>query len=207
MPSRARLTSETIVAAAMDLVDTEGVEAFSMRNLAARLNVDPMAIYHHHKNKNALIHALVGEFIGQCAIPSPSADWRDDLRAICRNFRALGHKHPGVFLLYVYHEDWLATEFDLFEAMLATLLRAGFSPTSAVRSMRMALIFIECFVEDELNGWMEEGDIAHVRKMVSDGQYTALQGALTAFVTYEHDEEFENGVEVLINGFDAALKA
>ena len=206
MPTRARLTHDRIVDAAIKLVDEEGVDAFSMRNLAAQLGVDAMAIYHHHKNKLALTHALVQALMAKCELPSPSADWRDDFRAICRNFRALAHKHPGAFLLYVYHEEWAASEFNVFEALLETLLRAGFSQKSAVRSMRMTLMFIEGFTEDEINGWMEEEDIAELQDVVTADNLPTLYSALAEFVAYDHEAEFEDGLNVLVNGFEAALR-
>ena len=59
MKSRGKLTQASIVATALDMLDTHGDKAFSMRKLAAALDVDPMAIYHHHANKSALFQAVM----------------------------------------------------------------------------------------------------------------------------------------------------
>ena len=46
-PARPLLSRDQIVAAAIDLLDRDGPDAFSMRRLGAALQVDPMAVYHH----------------------------------------------------------------------------------------------------------------------------------------------------------------
>ena len=47
------------MAAALALVDQEGLAALSMRRLATKLGVDPMAIYYYLPNKAALEYAIV----------------------------------------------------------------------------------------------------------------------------------------------------
>src|SRR5690606_38257905 len=64
-----RLTRERILHAALELVDREGVAALSMRRLAAALDVDPMAIYHHLDGKEAVIAGLVELAFGELRIP------------------------------------------------------------------------------------------------------------------------------------------
>ncbi|HET6450954.1 MAG TPA: TetR family transcriptional regulator, partial [Spirochaetia bacterium] len=53
------LTRQRIVAAALQIVDAEGLAALSMRRLGASLGVDPMAVYYHLPNKAALYDAIV----------------------------------------------------------------------------------------------------------------------------------------------------
>ena len=56
-------TSERIKAVALEILESEGPEAVSMRRIAAGLGITPMAIYHPFRNKEALLHAIVdGEF-------------------------------------------------------------------------------------------------------------------------------------------------
>lgn len=53
------LTREQIVRTALALVDRDGLKALSMRRLGAELGVDPMAVYYHIPNKEALLDAIV----------------------------------------------------------------------------------------------------------------------------------------------------
>ncbi len=50
---------EKIVSMALALVDREGLKALSMRRLGTELGVDPMAVYYHIPNKQALLDAIV----------------------------------------------------------------------------------------------------------------------------------------------------
>jgi AcrR family transcriptional regulator len=52
---RAPLSRERILKAALRIADEEGLEALSMRRLAADLDATPMALYNHVPNKDALL--------------------------------------------------------------------------------------------------------------------------------------------------------
>src|SRR5690242_7064299 len=53
-----RLSREAILTAALQLVDDEGIDALTMRRLAATLGVNPMSLYHHLPNKAAVLAGL-----------------------------------------------------------------------------------------------------------------------------------------------------
>ena len=56
---RGTLSRQGIVEAAMGLLDREGEAGFSMRKLASELGVDPMALYHHHASRRALMQEVM----------------------------------------------------------------------------------------------------------------------------------------------------
>jgi len=97
MTKRGRLSREGIVAAAMTLLDREGEAGFSMRKLAGELGVDPMALYHYHANRKALMRDVLQALMEAWELPEPGPDWRHDLRALCNGLRRLAHRHPGAF--------------------------------------------------------------------------------------------------------------
>src|ERR1700729_255933 len=57
-PSRPKLDREVVVDAALQVADTEGLEAVTIRRLAQELSVTPMALYWHFKDKEALLGAV-----------------------------------------------------------------------------------------------------------------------------------------------------
>ena len=61
----ARLTRERVVAAALGIVDREGLDALTMRALGRTLGVDPMAVYHHLPNKAAILDAVAEAVIAE----------------------------------------------------------------------------------------------------------------------------------------------
>ena len=92
------ITRERIVAAALDLLDEDGMEGLTVRALATRLEVRPPALYWHLRNKQELLDEMsttvmrrVSTALSQTA---PGAGWREDLAAYARILRTefLNHR-------------------------------------------------------------------------------------------------------------------
>jgi AcrR family transcriptional regulator len=90
------LSRATIVAAAIEIADAEGIEAVSIRRLATKLGARPMSLYSHIERKGDLIDLMVDEVMGGSILPGPvpSDDWRDDLRRIAQRTRENTRAHP-----------------------------------------------------------------------------------------------------------------
>jgi AcrR family transcriptional regulator len=93
---RERPTREAIVAAATDLADTHGLEAVSVRRVAAALQTRPMDLYRYFARKDELIDLMVDEVIAGAVLDELPRDWRDALAAIARALRAVCLAHPWV---------------------------------------------------------------------------------------------------------------
>lgn len=52
-------TPDRIQAVALDILEREGADAVSMRRVAQALQLTPMAIYHHFRNREALLQLVV----------------------------------------------------------------------------------------------------------------------------------------------------
>ena len=93
-PRRDRgLTREEIVATAIAIADTEGVEAISMRRIAKELKAGVMSLYWYVASKDELQDLMLESFEGELEVPEPSGDWRADMRAFARNTRAALLRH------------------------------------------------------------------------------------------------------------------
>jgi AcrR family transcriptional regulator len=93
---RERPTREAIVAAATDLADTHGLDAVSIRRVAAALQTRPMDLYRYFARKDELIDLMVDEVIAGAVLDELPRDWRDALAAIARALRAVCLAHPWV---------------------------------------------------------------------------------------------------------------
>jgi AcrR family transcriptional regulator len=96
--STARLSRDAIVAAGIGLADADGLDALSMRRLAAELGVNPMSLYHHLRDKDALLDAMLDAVVaGIEADDAPLArpsDWTARLRDLLLAARATMLGHP-----------------------------------------------------------------------------------------------------------------
>ncbi|MET8857682.1 TetR/AcrR family transcriptional regulator C-terminal domain-containing protein [Streptomyces sp. NPDC004579] len=97
----AGLDRERVTAAAVRLLDAEGPARFSMRRLAAELNVTAMSVYWYVDTKDELLELALDAVFGELELPEPEAeaDWRDRLRGLATGYRAMLGRHPWVSAL------------------------------------------------------------------------------------------------------------
>ncbi|MEV5885451.1 TetR/AcrR family transcriptional regulator C-terminal domain-containing protein [Streptomyces sp. NPDC052020] len=92
------LDRDRIVEATVRLLDAEGLARFSMRRLAAELNVTAMSVYWYVDTKDDLLELALDAVMGEFRLPAADTgeDWRDRLRALAREYRGLLVRHPWV---------------------------------------------------------------------------------------------------------------
>lgn len=119
-PGAGKLSREAIVAAGIAAADRDGLDALSMRRLAADLGVDPMSLYNHVRDKSALVEGMADAVVAEMRAATPPAvsplgaahppatestsasgtspghpdtDWRDEMRALIGSARATALRH------------------------------------------------------------------------------------------------------------------
>src|SRR5690242_9736468 len=99
------LTRDEIFAAALAIVDAEGFAALSMRRLARDLDVEAMSLYHHVRNKRALLAGVVELSLLSEAPPPPrpGTPWQDVVVIMVLAFRRPLVAHPNVLPLMAAH--------------------------------------------------------------------------------------------------------
>lgn len=125
------LSAERILATAARTLREEGVDAISIRKLASKLGVSPMAIYRHIENKDALLSALLDRFIRQADVmPARDLPWDEWLSQLgLRMWRAQVEEPAWIGLLgsVQIRSGGLGVLLD----SLAHLRQAGFSADDA----------------------------------------------------------------------------
>ncbi|KAB8188659.1 TetR family transcriptional regulator [Nonomuraea phyllanthi] len=76
-----KLTAQAIAERALEIGDSEGLDAVTIRRLATDLGVTPMALYWHYKNKEQLLVGMADHLIGGFAPkPADARPWQQQLR-------------------------------------------------------------------------------------------------------------------------------
>ena len=70
-----KITRETVLAAALEIIDRDGTDALTMRGLARVLDRDPMILYRHTPNKAALLDGVAETVLAQLQVDSADPDW------------------------------------------------------------------------------------------------------------------------------------
>jgi AcrR family transcriptional regulator len=92
-------TRERIAAAALEVADTEGFEAVTMRRVAAALGAGTMTLYHYVRNKRELAALMDDAMMAELVIPEEelAGEWREGLAQIARRSYAVFLRHPWIF--------------------------------------------------------------------------------------------------------------
>lgn len=125
--SRAPLTRDRLLRAAVQLADKGGIEALSMRRLGQKLGVEAMSLYNHVRDKEDLLDGIVDVVVGEIEVPQAGNDWKTSLRQLVLSARQtlLRHKWaPGVI---ESRKTPTPALFRYFESVLGILRRGGFS--------------------------------------------------------------------------------
>ncbi|MEV1004254.1 TetR family transcriptional regulator [Nonomuraea sp. NPDC050202] len=90
-----KLTAQVIAERALEIGDTEGIDAVTIRRLATDLGVTPMALYWHYKNKEQLLVGMADHLIGGFA-PGPADErpWQAQLRELTEGLIRTLRAHP-----------------------------------------------------------------------------------------------------------------
>ena len=123
---REPLSRSRVVAAALELIDAEGLETFSMRALARQLQVKPNALYWHVPDLDSLLALVAARLLDEVDLPGADLPWPERLRVSGRSYRAVVAAHPRCAALLTGRltSNWSAA-FPLVEAVLAAVRSAG----------------------------------------------------------------------------------
>jgi AcrR family transcriptional regulator len=98
---RRRLEPEAIVAAAIRIADTEGLDAVSIRRIAAELDARPMSLYSHFASKHALLSAMTNEAVADMLVEQPlPKEWRAAVTVIATRMHLAYAARP--WLIFVF---------------------------------------------------------------------------------------------------------
>lgn len=169
-----RLSRERVLAAALVLVDREGLSALSMRRLGAELGVEAMALYRYAASKDALLDGLVEALYLELAErletePGSGAEagappWRAELHRIARTTYDICLAHPEAVPLLATRmlavplaRRPLAVLRD-HERVLALLREAGLDEARASAVFRAFTAWLLGYVSVELQPMIDNPD-------------------------------------------------
>jgi AcrR family transcriptional regulator len=136
------LSRERVLAAALAIADTDGVARLTMRRVADSLDCEAMSLYYYVEDKKSLLAGLaetvVGEVLAATSTPATggeTGDWRDAVRARCLAARDVMLRHPWAPQLLASQARVPPNLYPIFEAVVATMVRAGLGYELAHRAI------------------------------------------------------------------------
>lgn len=144
------LDYQTITSTAMAIADADGLDAVSMRAIAAKLGRAPMSLYRHVGNREDLTELMYDAALGELKLAAvPDTGWRNSLADLARDLRRLYHRHPWISRLG-QRPTLGPNSIRLLEHSLACVDDLGLSIDSMTDMVGATLQFTRGFVEEEL---------------------------------------------------------
>jgi TetR/AcrR family tetracycline transcriptional repressor len=212
--NRVTLTPQTVVEGALALADAEGLEAVTIRRLAKRLGVTPMAFYWHFRSKDELLDGMAAKTFEEVDLSvDASATWQEQLRALLGSMLGVLRAHPSTAILLSTRTVSSERGLRATEVALDILRRGGFSPTEATQIARHALSTVVNLVSGEprVVAREESGELLDARRRarlflesLPPERYPRLveaAGPLSEDV--DPDAYFAFGLDLLLAGIEA----
>ncbi|WP_035846531.1 TetR/AcrR family transcriptional regulator C-terminal domain-containing protein [Kitasatospora azatica] len=219
-PDQPALSQAAIVREAIAMLDTDGIEALSMRKLGARLNAGATSLYRHVATKDELMELVVDEVVAEIVVPAPGTpDWRAAVTEAAQSFRATALRHPWLSsVLGQAGLAYLGPNLMAFSERLAALFTAAGFPEPS-RAIDTVLSFVIGMSTTEA-AWLTtiarsgETEAAFIARLMPAAQQAAadhdhLAEAYAAPLPVDpveiRDSKFGYGLEVVLDGLALRL--
>jgi AcrR family transcriptional regulator len=205
---RRKITRETLVAAAIEVADAEGLAAVSIRRVASELGVRAMSLYNHIERKEDLLDLMFDEIAQQLVLEEPLPEgWREAIGAIAHREREVLLRHRWMVDLTARRPQIGPNALKHGEQSLAALSSLDVGMKVAARIVTAVDHYTTgYFIREGLLRDREDGDQpgsvveSYMREMLATGNYPNLARAYKEGV--EDQESFEEGLGWLLDGIE-----
>jgi AcrR family transcriptional regulator len=177
-----RRSREEITAAAMTVADRDGLDAVSMRRVAAELGTGAASLYRYLDTREDLLDLMIDAVGAEYTLRAPTADWLADLVDLGTQARAIMHRHPWLADLVPRRPALGPNGLALVQHFLEVLEPhpAGIAAKLEAFGMLMAVtaVFVQAEHADGSASQLRNAD--HVGLAVSSGEYPRLAELLAA---------------------------
>ncbi|WP_443043573.1 TetR/AcrR family transcriptional regulator [Streptomyces sp. GS7] len=207
---RPAFSREAITAAAVALADTEGLDAVTMRRVAAQVGAGAMSLYSYAPDKETLLELMVDHVTGELPLTDPlTGDWRTDLKHIARLQRAHMHRHPWLPAALGTRRTLGPHTLAFLERALAALGPTGLDGAAKLEVFSLLTGFVASHVSHELTRSAAHSpdraaaEARYLTVVAADGRHPELAAALAApGRPPTPDATFARFLDRLVDGLD-----
>ncbi len=213
-PTRERipLSRARVLAAAVGLADEQGLSALSMRRLGEVLGVEAMSLYNHVANKEELLDGMVDAVFAEIGVPDEEVDWMTAMRHRASSVRAVLARHPWAIGLMESRSSPGPATLRHHDAVLGCLRRGGFSVEQAAHAFALLDSYLYGFALQEASLPFDSGGESAelAQAIIADAPpdaypyLTELTREHVLAPGYDFGEEFEIGLELILDGLERA---
>jgi AcrR family transcriptional regulator len=214
------LSLEAIVRAAIEIADADGLEALSMRRIAARLGAGTMSLYRYLPAKAELLDLMFDAALGERPLPDASVEgWRARLELFARDSMAAYLRHPWVLEVPVNRPPLGPNVIRTYDAMLAAVAGIGLRPAEMAAVVSLvgsyvagaARAALESSLAERSTGVSDESWWEARRpfweEMFDPEQYPTITWIWENGGYERPEDDFEFGLQRVLDGVEALVAA
>ena len=198
----------------MAIADAKGNSALTMRSLAKELGVKPMAIYHHVANKDAILDGIIDMVFAEIDLPPDDTDWKTAMRQRAVSARSVLARHSWAIPLMESRTNPGPETLRHHDAVVGTMRRAGFSIEMTAHAYSLLDSYTYGFALQESVALPFDKETApEVVESILAKSPTDTYPYLTELAIehvllpgYDYGNEFEYGLDLILNGLDQILR-
>jgi AcrR family transcriptional regulator len=213
-PGPRRILSETeIMEAALDLLDEGGVNAASVRGIAARVGVAPNALYTYFPDKAAVVKAIVEHLLGTvdlAVFSDRNVPWRQRIESLAMELRERLTAHPGAVNLMIGGPMDGPRALALNEHLMEALQESGLDAAEIARASYLLIVYVfgsialeAAELGDGLSSSSEAERISNRYEgfsAIPASDYPLSAGAARIMATYVSTEQYRWGLHKVLDG-------
>lgn len=203
---RQAVTIDEIAETALRILDTEGLEALTMRRLAGEMGVQPVTLYRYLPDKEAILSVVADRLWTKLLVIPEGHTWRERVRAAWLSVHELMQEHPHATPMIARAGSYSATAATATSSMLHILSAAGFPPDLASDLMHslgalvVGFAFSTLWQQLELEGRRPHAPAGEMAPLPPDLQRYARE------VAPWEPAQFERALDILLDGFERKLE-
>ncbi|MEI7874711.1 MAG: TetR/AcrR family transcriptional regulator C-terminal domain-containing protein [Alphaproteobacteria bacterium] len=205
MPPKAKFDRAKLQDAALSIVDGQGLQALSMRTLAAALGTGPMTLYNYVRDRSDLDALVVEAVMSKVRLPRESGTWQADVRAIVEATWRTVRRHPNVIPLALTRRTLHETTLEWAEALLRALARSGRTGVDLLVAFRTVSGFVMGLAQAQLADPLssqDDGanpDVKRAQALAAE-RFPHLIEIAGAAAKVGADREFRAGLDIVMAG-------
>jgi AcrR family transcriptional regulator len=200
-----------VVAAAVELADSDGTESISMRRLAQELGVEAMSLYTHVRSKDDLLDGMADAVISQVPLSAGEAGWKTGLRQMALAAREVMLRHPWAPRIIETRTVPGPAALGYINAVIGTLREGGFTIAQAHQAIHIlgsrALGFTQALFDDSGDGDLDPQTAAQLQSQLGATHPYVVEMALAvthsgAIGPCDGAAEFAFALDFILDGLD-----
>jgi len=210
-PAKPPLSQEAVVDAALAILKSDGVEAVTMRRVAAALDTGAASLYVYVAGREGLQLAMLDRVTADVSLETPDPSrWREQLHALLIRMHDALNSYPGIAAMTLAHPPTTETVLNVAENLMGILLAGGLDPQDAAWACDILVLLVTAVASEDDVRRVSRGGGVNDREQI-DALYNTFVGLpperfpiisahAAQMVAGDSAERFRFAIDVVIDG-------